>query len=406
MKILHILDHSLPLQSGYVFRTMGILNAQRELGWQTAQLTTPKHKAAVAPEEDVDGWHFYRTLTADGAISSRPVWGEIQTIQATARRLRAVIDQVKPDLLHAHSPVLNAIPALSVGRSLGIPVVYEIRAFWEDAAVNHGTTSRFGPRYFLTRWTETWAIRKASAVTTICNGLRRDIVGRGIPESKVFVIPNAVNTGAFVQNGTADAALAERHGLRDQGPIVGFIGSFYAYEGLDLLLAAIPRMRAALPTLKVVLVGGGPEEERLKAQCRDLGVDDAVVWVGRVPQQDVVRYYDLMDAMVYPRHRMRLTDIVTPLKPLEAMAKGRIVVASDVGGHKELIDDGRTGFLFEAGSAEALAGCLTRVLQDRPAWPAVIAAARKYVDEERTWTASASIYKDVYSFALGKPRER
>ena len=142
-----------------------------------------------------------------------------------------------PQILHAHSPVLNAMPALRVGKRLGIPVVYEVRAFWEDAAVDHGTTTEGSLRYRLTRRLETRALRHAAHVFTICEGLRGDIVARGIAPERVTVIPNAVDIDSFEPGGLPDAALAASLDLQG-ATVLGFIGSFYAYEGLDLLLAA------------------------------------------------------------------------------------------------------------------------------------------------------------------------
>ena len=124
-------------------------------------------------------------------------------MRATTRRLAEVSAEIRPDVLHAHSPVLNAVPALTVGRRLGIPVVYEVRAFWEDAGVSHGTYTEWGLRYRMTRALETFALRRANAVTTICEGLKRDILGRGIPPAKVTVIPNAVDVSAFSAAGGA-----------------------------------------------------------------------------------------------------------------------------------------------------------------------------------------------------------
>ena len=144
LRILHVLDHSIPLHSGYTFRTRAILREQRRMGWETFHLTSPKHSAPSAPEEDVDGLHFYRTLWQPGPVSNIPGMREIALMRATARRLAEVARTVRPDILHAHSPVLNALPALWVGRRLGIPVVYEVRAFWEDAAADHGTGREWG----------------------------------------------------------------------------------------------------------------------------------------------------------------------------------------------------------------------------------------------------------------------
>ncbi len=399
MKILHVLDHSIPLHSGYTFRTLALLREQRALGWETFHLTSPKHAAAVPAEaaalreEAVDGWQFHRTPAP--ASPRLPGLGEMALMKATQERLLEVARAVRPHVIHAHSPVLNAIPAMRVGRELGIPVVYEVRAFWEDAAVDHGTTPEGSLRYRLTKRLETHALRQAAHVFTICEGLRQDIAARGIPAGKVTVIPNAVDIEKFDTGGTPDEALKQQFGLQG-ATVLGFIGSFYAYEGLDLLLAALPRLLQQRPDVRVLLVGGGPQDVALKAQAAALGVADQVVFTGRVPHAEVGRYYDLVDVLCYPRHSMRLTELVTPLKPLEAMAQGRLLVASDVGGHKELIRNGETGVLFKAGSADALTAAVLRLLARREDWPALAAAGRRFVETERNWARSVAGYRHAY----------
>ena len=394
-RILHVLDHSIPLHSGYTFRTLSILREQRKLGWETFHLTTPKHTAESEAEETVDGWHFYRTLTGPGEKKPLPLMGELKLMKQVEERLQTVAEKLRPDILHAHSPVLNALPTLRVGKRLGIPVVYEVRAFWEDAAVDHGTTAEGSARYRFTRWLETRALRGANHVFTICEGLRSDIVARGIPSSKVTVIPNAVDVDSFDTHGVPDAALKAELGLAGK-TVLGFIGSFYAYEGLDLLLDALPRILQQLPDVRVLLVGGGPQDKALKAQAERLGISDKIVFTGRVPHSQVQRYYDLIDVLTYPRHSMRLTELVTPLKPLEAMAQGRVLVASDVGGHKELIRDGETGMLFKAGNAQSLADTVVALVRAEDSWPRLRAAGRRFVETERNWTVSIANYRRPY----------
>ena len=398
-KILHVLDHSIPLHSGYTFRTLSILREQRKLGWETFHLTSPKHVGSTLLEETVDGWHFYRTPAAIGRSASLPLIGEIALMRQVESRLEQLAKYLAPDILHAHSPVLNAIPALRVGRRLGLPVVYEVRAFWEDAAVDHGTTTEGSLRYRATRALETYALKHADHVTTICEGLRSDIVARGLPAANVTVIPNAVDIESFDPGGEPDQPLKEKLGLTSC-TLIGFIGSFYAYEGLDLLLDAFPKVLAHLPDVRLLLVGGGPQEGALKEQAKRLGIADKVVFTGRVPHQEVQRYYDLIDVLAYPRHSMRLTDLVTPLKPLEAMAQGRLLVASDVGGHRELIRDGETGMLFKAGSTDSLADTIMKLLVKREYWPELRQAGRRYVVEERNWARSVANYREVYGSLL------
>jgi len=396
MRILHILDHSLPLHSGYTFRTLAILRQQRALGWHTTQLTSAKQGPSDDAQQLVDGWHFYRTAPDARWWARLPVLRQVAVIIGLAVRLRQVARQAKPDILHAHSPALNAIAALNAGRALGIPVVYEVRAFWEDAAADHGSSRPGGLRYRLTRALETYALRRADAVTTICDGLRRELRARGVPAHKITVIPNAVDAGAFCVTAPDDLWLAHKLGLHGH-LVLGFIGSFYAYEGLALLLRAMPRLLAAQPALRLLLAGGGPQDAALRALAEQLGISHAVVFVGRVPHAQVAAYYQLVDICVYPRLPMRLTELVTPLKPLEAMAQGRLVVASDVGGHRELVEHGKTGMLFRAGDAEALAQTILALLLAPASWPALRDRARAFVETERSWQASVGRYAPVYA---------
>lgn len=392
VRILHVLDHSLPLHSGYAFRTAAILREQRALGWQTLQLTTPRQGPCTSDVEEAGGWLFHRTRLRGGSAGAI---GYLREMAATSRRIDELIREFRPDLIQANSPLLNVFPALQVARRYAIPVAYEVRAFWEDAAVDHGATREGSLRYRITRAMETLALKRVQAVTTICEGLRREIVERGIPASKVTVIPNAVDTNDFHADGTADASLAASLGLRGK-VVAGFVGSFYAYEGLDLLIEAAALLAPSNPDLRVLLVGGGPQDEALRQLAVQRGVADRVVFTGRVPHDQVQRHYDLIDVLVYPRKRMRLTDLVTPLKPLEAMAQGRMLLASDVGGHLELIRDGETGTLFPAGDAAALAAGLQGLLGHRNVWPAFRARARRFVELERTWARSVANYRDAY----------
>ena len=399
MKILHILDHSIPLHSGYTFRSRAILREQAARGWQTAHVTSSKHSAEGPDPETVDGLVFYRSRPTPG-FWQWPLFNQVDVVNSLARRLDAVIESERPDILHAHSPALNGMAALRAGAKHKLPVVYECRAFWEDAAVDHGTTRQNSLRYRLTKGLETHVFRRADAVTCICEGLRRDILERGVGDEKVTVIPNAVDVDDFQAAASRDETLAEELGL-GQGPVLGFIGSFYAYEGLSLAVEAFAKLLKNYPDARLLLVGGGPQDRALRSQVIEQGLQQAVTFTGRVPHAEVQRYYDLVDIFLYPRLPMRLTELVTPLKPLEAMAQRRLVVASDVGGHRELIRNGETGRLFPAGDAAAMADTVSELLATRDSWGRLQDNGRRYVETERNWTVSVANYQAVYDRLLG-----
>jgi glycosyltransferase involved in cell wall biosynthesis len=186
--------------------------------------------------------------------------------------------------------------------------------------------------------------------------------------------------------------------------VLGFLGSFYAYEGIDLLVEALPGILRDVPNARVLLVGGGFEEARLKQQVERLGLQQQCLFIGRVPHADVERYYSLVDLLVYPRRSIRLTELVTPLKPLEAMAQGKLLIASDVGGHRELIRDGETGLLFKPDSADALAAAVRQMATLRDRRDSIRLAGRRFVEQERTWAASVARYQPVYEALLESSR--
>lgn len=395
-RILHILDHSLPAHSGYTFRTRALMKAQVAKGWAVAGVTGVRHPLPGPDHAIEEGLEFFRTPAIEPALSPLREWREIG---ALAARIDALVDDWAPDLLHAHSPVMSVLAAQRVAKRRGLPVIYEIRAFWEDAAVGNGTGREGSARYHLTRRLETHAVRSADAVAVICEGLRRDLVARGVDSAKIIVSPNGVDMELFGDSLPRDAALAAALGIGD-GPMIGYIGSFYDYEGLDDLIAAMPALVARVPDARLLLVGGGPMSDALAAQAAASPAAERIHFVGRVPHNVVERYYSIIDVLAYPRKLMRLTDLVTPLKPLEAMAQGKLVAASDVGGHRELIDDGVTGTLFAPDSPPAIAAALAALLADRSGWDARRAAARQYVELHRNWSSNILRYEPVYHSLL------
>ncbi len=403
-RILHVLDTSLPDHSGYSFRSESVMLAQRARGWHVAAVTSPKHEASLKsdapPIEEIAGIRYYRTGATP--TSRFPFVGERVLIDALTRRIVGVAAIEQPEILHAHSPVLNAIAALRAAKKLRVPVVYEIRAFWEDAAVDHRTYAEGSWKYRLTRAAETWACRRVDQITVLCRGLEEDLVGRGITRERMTAIGNGIDLKRFAP-AAPDEEYRARWNLAGK-KVAAFIGSFYRYEGLDLLIEAYARIRTRFPDLRLLLVGGGEMEKELLENARKLGVQDGVIFTGRIPQERIPGVYALADVMVYPRYAMRLTELVTPLKSLEAMAMGKALLASDVGGHRELIQDGRTGVLFPPGDAGALAESLARLLENPGLRRSLEESGRVWVAAERTWAKVTEPYGDVYARALGKAR--
>lgn len=396
-RVLHILDHSLPLHSGYTFRTRAILKSQQAAGLTVRGVTGPRHADAGPEIEEIDGLTFHRVA---GRFAGPPGLSEWREIEAFREGIEGVARQWQPEVLHAHSPALCGMAGLRAAKRLGLPFVYEIRAFWEDAAVGNGTGREGSLKYRLTRALENRVVAGADAVFTICKGLRDDLDARGHDGEKIGVSPNGVDLALFGDPVARDDALAHALGI-GAGPVVGFIGSFYDYEGLDDLVAALPALRQRHPHAQLLLVGGGPMEEALRAQAAASPAGGAIVFTGRVPHAEVERYYSLIDVLAYPRKHSRLTDLVTPLKPLEAMAQRRIVAASDVGGHRELITDGQTGLLFPPDDPMRMAASLADFIDRRGSWPTMREAGRAHVAAHHDWARNVQRYQRVYQDLIG-----
>lgn len=396
IKVLHVLDHSIPLHSGYTFRTRSILTLQRQMGIQTAMITGCKHaqnSTCTEAVEQVDEFTFYRTYPT--YLSKLPVINQLDVVWTLEKRLAAVIAREQPDILHAHSPCLNGLAALNAAKKNGIPVVYEMRASWEDAAVSHGTCTENDLRYRISRALETHVLKRANHITTICEGLKGDIRIRGVAPEKITVIPNAVNIDQFQPLTDKDAALMTQLKLEGK-KVFGFIGSFYEYEGLELLVQAMSALKADCPDFHLLLVGGGQTEAKLKALVAQLDLAQRVTFTGRVNHADVMGYYSIIDLLVYPRLSMRLTDLVTPLKPLEAMAMGRPCLASDVGGHQELIVDKKDGLLFNAGDIDSLVSQLKQALTTND-FATIVRNGLHKVKTQRNWAVSTAPYQSIYT---------
>ncbi len=394
MTVLHILDHSVPIMSGYSSRSRAIVSFQRKLDLCPVVLTSGKQGSLENGVEQHDGIRHYRTvLTADRGICGARFVRELLLMGRLLRRIAEVARTESVQVLHAHSPILNGLPALLAGQRLGLPVVYEARAFWEDAAVDHGTYRRRSVRYAIVRRLETFLLKHVGAAVTICEGMRNDLMARGVPASRLYVVPNGVDTEWFYPM-ERDRGLAKHLGI-DGGPVFGFVGSFYHYEGLRFLLESTPELVRRLPGARILLVGGGAEEAELRAVARQLG--NTVVMPGVVPHGEIRKIYAAIDVFVCPRRRTRLTELVTPLKPLEAMSMARPVLGSNVGGLAELIRPDVTGLLFDADSQEAFVRQAVRAGEDEALRQRLGRMARAHLVQDRSWERIVAGYREIYA---------
>jgi PEP-CTERM/exosortase A-associated glycosyltransferase len=353
MKILHILDTSIPDTAGYTTRAKYLVHYQKKQGIDPVILTSERFKGSWKTQREIiDGITYYRSIPKHDCLRRIPFFAEFDEINCLSRKVSEVASKEKADLIHAHSPSLNGAACLKYCRTHKIPLVYEIRAFWEDAAVDRGAFAEGSLKYRLRQRHETSIVKKADAVIAICEGIKKDLLNRGISEKKIHVVHNGVDHSLF-QPLDKDVTLKAEFGLQDK-TIIGFIGSFFHFEGIQDLINAMPAIIEKNKNTVLLLVGGGQEDDNLRKLSRENGLENIVHFTGRVPHDQVSRYYSIIDLLVYPRIRKRITELVTPLKPLEAMAMEKAVLMSDVGGLQELAAGKGEAVFFKAGDISDL----------------------------------------------------
>lgn len=404
MKVLHVLDTSVPDTAGYTTRGYYLVNEQKKLGVEPIVLTSERYKGSYSENEEIEGVKYWRTLKKQNLVRKLPVFAECDEIKNLRKRVFEVADKEKVNLIHAHSPSLLASACLPYCRAKNIPLIYEIRAFWEDAAVDRGAFRENSFRYRLRKFHETLVVKKVDAVIAICSGIKNDLMGRGISESKIHIVGNGVDYEKFhpipVNN-----ELKKK--LRLDGKVViGFIGSFFNFEGLHDLVLAMKQISASNPDIVLLLVGTGQTFEDLKNLAKSENLEDNVILTGRVPHEQVSAYYSIIDLLVYPRIKKRITDLVTPLKPLEAMAMEKPVLMSDVGGLIELVNvDGVAG-IFKAGDQKDLAGKCLSMCADKDTRINIGQKARQNIIKNWGWNHRAEQDVEIYDQLLHKSRRK
>jgi glycosyltransferase involved in cell wall biosynthesis len=393
--VVHVVTNSLPeVQAGYTVRTQGLVGAQRRAGIDAHVCTPPGYpltqgRILTSAESVHGGVPYHRSLPTRSRLDLPD-----RRLEAYASAVAALARSVGARVLHAHSRHDNAQAALVAGARLGVPVVYEARGFLEDTWASRGG-SPDSDFYRWTRATETRCLQLAAAVVTLSETMRTDIVARGVPAERVHVVGNCVPDAHLTDAVRGDGVRAGL-GIGPDAVVVGTVTTLNDYEGVDVLLEA-----AALlddPRVVVLVVGDGPARDRLAAGANRLsvrGTRTRVILTGRVPHARSRDHHAAIDVFCLPRRSTAVTALVPPLKPVEAMALARPVVASDLAPLRELVGPDR-GLLVPAGDASALADALDLLAGDPGLRARLGRAAREHVATERTWSAAARTYQHIY----------
>lgn len=394
LNILHGLYSSLPKQSGYSIRSKYIIENQKKYGLNTIVVTPPLFMRDELVE-NINGIFYFRTKAKFKKALDIPFIKHIYNMKLFEKRVEQVVLENDIDLIHAHSSFFVGKPMLNVAKKHNIPFIYEVRGIWEDTAVSSNKMKHNGFKYQYYRKQENFVIKNADSVVCISQGLKNDINSRELGVNNIQVIPNGVDIKNFNQKISLQEMeeIKERLNIKEE-IILGYVSSFTKMEGIDLLIRVIN----LIPNLniKLLLVGDGPELDNLKRIVLQEGLEDKVVFTGRVPHERVNLYYSLIDIFVIPRVDSRVTNIVTPLKPIEAMARKKAIVASDVGGLSEMITNNYNGLLFKSDDINELAKAIILLVKDKDKRDKLSSNGYRWVLENRQWNKLIKRYIPVY----------
>jgi glycosyltransferase involved in cell wall biosynthesis len=397
-RVVHLVTNALPFaRAGYTLRTHKIAQAQGSLGLDPHVVTGwgwPVLQGYLAAARDVnlDGVSYHRLLPGRDPLPATTAALLERGTDATMQLVR----QWRPAVLHAASGHQNGTVALAIRERTGLPVIYEVRGFLEESRASR-LDGPYGAdeQYALQRHRETQIMQEADAVVTLAGTMREEIVARGVPRDKIVLAPNAVDTDLLTSRYDG-LGFRARYGIGPSKFVVGSVSSLTSYEGFSTLLEAVALLRDEGSPVRVLLVGDGAERPALLAQVEQLGLGDRAVLPGRVGPTAAMAAYCALDVFVVPRRDVRVAQLVTPLKPVEAMALGVPVIASRLPALAELLADGRAGLLVPPEDPRALADAIARIRGDTALRADLLAAGRDEVAQRRTWQQVARSYRKLY----------
>lgn len=396
--LLYCLHQSVPhATNGYSTRSHGIATGLQNAGWKVNATTRTGFPWDANIKVSGKGYHIEQvdgityTACAGWSLNKTPL--DLYLAEAADHFLREA-QTSGAEVIVAASNHITALPALMAARRLGLPFVYEVRGLWEVTQASTQPEWMDSDRYHLMKALEAQTAREADLVITLTNELADELVARGAHRERIVIAPNAVDAGRFAPR-PADQEIARQLNLQAGVPVIGYAGSAVAYEGLELLLDALAELKKAAIPFHFVLVGDGKVIDTVKARAKQLNIENECRFTGRVPFDEVPRYLSCMDIMPVPRLSSAVTEMVSPLKPLEAMAMAKAVVLSDVSPHKTFAGNNERARLFAKDSLSSLTSTLKELIANPQERERLGTAARAWIEQERTWNKVTSHYSQA-----------
>lgn len=406
-RIAYFLHNSLPYSSGgYATRAQGIAAGLMKAGFDVLCTSRPGFPLDIAgdhvgrdltPGDIVDGVKYLRIFEP----LRKNINGNVYML-AAADEIVQYLKKHRVEAVLAASNHLTAIPAAIAAREVGIPFFYEVRGFWEITRISREPAYKSTPQYAGQVENERLAAVNADAVFTLTTPMKEELVKRGVNEQSITILPNSCDPTKFSPRGR-DRALAESLGIPSKVPVIGYIGSFVQYEGLENLAQACAELIKKNIDFRLLLVGNenasgserGPITEEILRVASEEGLADKLIMPGRIPHDQVESFYSLIDIAPFPRKPQPVTEMVSPMKPLEALAMEKAVVVSSVRALTEMIIENETGLVFEKGNIKDLSEKLEILIKDEKLRCRLGKNGRSWVENERTWNRTSEKARDV-----------
>lgn len=407
-RVVYLMHNTLPYSSGgYATRGHGMALGLRATGLDVHCVSRPGYPGDLLPEEEaqpdrpecdvVDGIPYHRIFEP-----YRRDHAAADYMHKAAEEVASVLRRLRPACIMAASNHVTALPACLAARALGLPFVYEVRGFWEVTRISREPDFVHSTGYKMQKFYETQTVQAADAVITLTTPMKEELIGRGAPARSITLAPNSCDPSRFTPRGR-DAALAAHYDIPEDVPVIGYIGTFVQYEGLEHLARACAQLKNDGVKFRLLLVGNenasgldrGPITEEVLRVARESGLGDWLIMPGRIPHEEVEAHYSLIDVAPFPRKPQPVTEMVSPMKPLEALAMEKAVVVSSVRALTEMVRDNETGLVFEKGNVDSLKATLARLLQDGALRARLGRTGREWVETERSWNKTAGIAANV-----------
>lgn len=418
LKVLHYVFNGPPISSGYNIRTQSIVKAQKKKGISPSVAISVKSlignyfkRLNFAPKNMLDGVNYYSAHDQlIGDIGFKLVSGLLINENKITNRLRTELYKVRQnkilsryydflnfnmgeiDIVHAHSPSVAFEEAYRIGNLFNKKIIYEVRGFWNLSVESANQDVMKAVK------DEISACEKADRCIAICKGIADVLIQGGISPQKIDIVPNGVEPEKFA---SMEKDLSLLKNMKLEGKIIfGYITSVRWFEGIQTVVRAWSKILSEIPNAVFLLVGDGSYLESIKTMVGEYKIQDSFLVLGRIPNEKIAAYYSLLDVFVVPRINVPVSNIVTPLKPLEAMVNGKVVVVSDVSALKEMVIDGETGLFFKADDHDNLADVFIQLAKNRKIRYSLGQRAREWVLANRTWDKLAEQYLEIYNNTL------